>query len=273
MESTMRDMAYVEPGPLPNFKVSPMNYGPMDCGPGYFGLQVPPVNTDFAAFDFGYQGAPIPHQLPILSPGSSISPRTASRMSSMPTPPLIDSITTPTPLKVEASETSKPDIKLKPQGIKRKHSDTPPILEPTVTKPQSHLRTAKRVSQTNGATGARNSKTTRSSPDQLNSQSGPGCAVNEELDSEVKARAAHNQVEQQYRQRLNAHFERLLAVLPVGDGTDETGEMCGSGVEPDRRKVSKAEVLDLARRRIEVLEWEVRRLEREKREMMLGGSS
>ncbi|KAF4968744.1 hypothetical protein FSARC_3873, partial [Fusarium sarcochroum] len=62
---------------------------------------------------------------------------------------------------------------------------------------------------------------------------------------EVKARAAHNQVEQQYRKRLNTHFERLLAVLPA-PGTE-------GGIANDRR-VSKAEVLDLARERIRALE-------------------
>lgn len=75
---------------------------------------------------------------------------------------------------------------------------------------------------------------------------------------EVKARAAHNQVEQQYRKRLNTHFERLLAVLPP-PGRE-------GGVASDRR-VSKAEVLDLARERIRALERQTARLERERREL------
>lgn len=74
-----------------------------------------------------------------------------------------------------------------------------------------------------------------------------------ESSEEVKARAAHNQVEQQYRKRLNAYFEKLLAVLPEG----EDGE----------RRLSKAEVLDLARRRIRVLEKETGQLEKERREL------
>ncbi|WKT50247.1 hypothetical protein QSH57_015195 [Fusarium oxysporum f. sp. vasinfectum] len=79
-----------------------------------------------------------------------------------------------------------------------------------------------------------------------------------ETSEEVKARAAHNQVEQQYRKRLNTHFERLLAVLPA-PGTE-------GGIANDRR-VSKAEVLDLARERIRALEKQTARLERERREL------
>lgn len=89
---------------------------------------------------------------------------------------------------------------------------------------------------------------------------------------EVKARAAHNQVEQQYRKRLNAQFERLLAVLPQPDydeeGMDEEGGEgggCRMGME---KRISKAEVLDLARRRIKLLERERASLERQKDELL-----
>ncbi|CAI4211931.1 unnamed protein product [Parascedosporium putredinis] len=75
-----------------------------------------------------------------------------------------------------------------------------------------------------------------------------------ETAEEVKARAAHNQVEQQYRKRLNAQFERLLA-----------GGGCRMGME---KRISKAEVLDLARRRIKLLERERASLERQKDELL-----
>lgn len=86
-----------------------------------------------------------------------------------------------------------------------------------------------------------------------------------ETEEDVKARAAHNQVEQQYRKRLNAHFERLLSVLPApptvvgvtGGRRDGIGE----------KRVSKAEVLDLATERIQTLERQMARLEREGREL------
>lgn len=74
-----------------------------------------------------------------------------------------------------------------------------------------------------------------------------------ESTEDVKARAAHNQVEQQYRKRLNGYFEKLLEVLPEG----EAGE----------RRVSKADVLDLARRRIKLLEKEMSSLQKERKEL------
>ncbi|KAI9148093.1 Allergen Fus [Paramyrothecium foliicola] len=274
LETPMGDMAFADAAQFPSFKMAPVGYGPVDCSPGYFGLHVPPNQAGFAAFDFNnYSGPALPvSQPPAMSPGTIPSPRTVSRMSSIPTPPLVDRASTPTPFKKEAKEISSHDVKPKPHGMKRKQPSPPPPEEVIKPKPQSHLRTAKRSSQS-GAAGR--NKAARQSPDHQHPSSSlpPGAPGSTEIDSEVKARAAHNQVEQQYRQRLNAHFERLLAVLPVGDRDSDDGETCGGGIEPDRRKVSKAEVLDLARRRIEVLEWEVRRLEKEKREMLLGGSS
>ncbi|KAK0715065.1 hypothetical protein B0H67DRAFT_233319 [Lasiosphaeris hirsuta] len=110
---------------------------------------------------------------------------------------------------------------------------------------------------------------------------------------ERRARRNHNLVEKQYRNRLNAQFERLLAVLPaerqVRNGDDEDGEdgvdavdegsarprirgigddatQAQTGVED--RRISKAEVLDMATRRIKDLESERRRLFLEKRELM-----
>ncbi|SPO04047.1 uncharacterized protein DNG_06730 [Cephalotrichum gorgonifer] len=93
-----------------------------------------------------------------------------------------------------------------------------------------------------------------------------------ETPEEVKARAAHNQVEQQYRKRLNAQFERLLSVLPQPDydeeGMDEEGGGEGSGRAGMEKRISKAEVLDLARRRIKLLEREKANLERQNEEML-----
>lgn len=80
-----------------------------------------------------------------------------------------------------------------------------------------------------------------------------------ETQEEVRARAAHNQVEQQYRKRLNAHFEKLLTVLPPVEGAGGARDGIGE------RRVSKAEVLDLAMQRIKALEKENRALDRERR--------
>ncbi|KAK0743678.1 hypothetical protein B0T18DRAFT_188764 [Schizothecium vesticola] len=88
---------------------------------------------------------------------------------------------------------------------------------------------------------------------------------------ERRARRNHNIVEKQYRNRLNAQFERLLAVLPSehqrtpGDDSRDAEESHDTASD---RRMSKAEVLEVATRRIKALEVERRRLYREKRELL-----
>ncbi|KAI1808502.1 hypothetical protein F4811DRAFT_570441 [Daldinia bambusicola] len=83
---------------------------------------------------------------------------------------------------------------------------------------------------------------------------------------EQKSRETHNQVEKQYRNRLNAHFESLLDALPetmqAGEGDDD-----GEALDLTDRRVSKAEVLDMARRHIQALERECAALEGERDEL------
>ncbi|KAI0114989.1 hypothetical protein F4814DRAFT_459819 [Daldinia grandis] len=83
---------------------------------------------------------------------------------------------------------------------------------------------------------------------------------------EQKSRDTHNQVEKQYRNRLNAHFESLLDALPetmqAGEGDDEE-----ESLDLTDRRVSKAEVLDMARRHIQALERECAALEGERDEL------
>lgn len=85
---------------------------------------------------------------------------------------------------------------------------------------------------------------------------------------ERRTRASHNLVEKQYRNRLNAQFESLLNALPEniragGDGEDSDG----APVDWGDRRVSKGEVLEMARKHIETLEQERDMLEREKNEL------
>ncbi|KAE9379606.1 hypothetical protein N431DRAFT_478570 [Stipitochalara longipes BDJ] len=64
---------------------------------------------------------------------------------------------------------------------------------------------------------------------------------------------AHNQVEKQYRNRLNGHFASLLAKLPV--------ELAASsGLEMGGKNVSKAETLALAERYIGMLQEDAKEL-------------
>ncbi|KAI2612817.1 uncharacterized protein GGS25DRAFT_529363 [Hypoxylon fragiforme] len=93
---------------------------------------------------------------------------------------------------------------------------------------------------------------------------------------EQKSRDTHNQVEKQYRNRLNAHFESLLDALPENM---QAGEVCDENPNPNPngdgeglmdlsdRRVSKAEVLDMARRHIQALERECAALEGERDEL------
>lgn len=72
-------------------------------------------------------------------------------------------------------------------------------------------------------------------------------------EEERKNRESHNQVEKQYRNRLNAQFELLLGVLPSElRASSEDGD--SNEMSTGDRKVSKAEVLEMAKRHILSLE-------------------
>ncbi|KAK4457857.1 hypothetical protein QBC42DRAFT_278043 [Cladorrhinum samala] len=87
---------------------------------------------------------------------------------------------------------------------------------------------------------------------------------------ERRARRNHNLVEKQYRNRLNAQFERLLAVLPIDQYRHCNANVTENGRITsilDDKRMSKAEVLDLAVRRIRTLEADKERMQRDRREM------
>ncbi|KAE8440647.1 hypothetical protein EG329_006999 [Mollisiaceae sp. DMI_Dod_QoI] len=71
----------------------------------------------------------------------------------------------------------------------------------------------------------------------------------------------HNNVERQYRARLNNEFSMLLNALPK--------ELTSSSGADDRKELSKIEILDLAKRHISALEREDAQLKEEK--VMLKG--
>lgn len=83
-----------------------------------------------------------------------------------------------------------------------------------------------------------------------------------------RTRASHNLVEKQYRNRLNAQFESLLNSLPEQIRAGNTGN--GDDDESDGNRVSKGEVLEMARRHIQTLEQE--RIELERKNLELLGS-
>ncbi|OAA65606.1 helix-loop-helix DNA-binding domain containing protein [Niveomyces insectorum RCEF 264] len=102
------------------------------------------------------------------------------------------------------------------------------------------------------------------SPDSSPSSPDPNA---ENLTSEERrARQNHNVVEKQYRNRLNAQFERLLAILPANESNASEGSTRHGDF--DDRRMSKAEVLELARRRIHSLEQERKQLRAERQNLL-----
>ncbi|KAI1454995.1 hypothetical protein F4805DRAFT_460236 [Annulohypoxylon moriforme] len=114
---------------------------------------------------------------------------------------------------------------------------------------------------TSSASNSSKSRLRSASRTSKNTHHNPPATVEEQ-----KSRDTHNQVEKQYRNRLNAHFESLLEALPetmqAGEGEDE-----GEPMDLSDRRVSKAEVLDMARRHIHALERECAALEGERDEL------
>lgn len=164
--------------------------------------------------------------------------------------------------------------KRKPKGPSRKSSAAAAATTTTrddASNEKNHkgrLRTACR--------GAKASTTSSSSP----TKPAPVALAEQDDDlltpDERRARLSHNRVEKQYRNRLNQQFESLLAVLPAegdgrgGGGGGGQGLVKGAGVAAagEDRRLSKAEVLERARRRILTLEEQSRRLVLERRELM-----
>ncbi|KAH6983831.1 hypothetical protein EDB80DRAFT_517574, partial [Ilyonectria destructans] len=72
--------------------------------------------------------------------------------------------------------------------------------------------------------------------------------------AERQARHCHNQVEKQYRNRLNLQFENLLNALPAVQSEDDHIDGLGDGHDNNSRCFSKGEVLGRAKRRIKSLE-------------------
>lgn len=120
-------------------------------------------------------------------------------------------------------------------------------------------------STSNNASSSRSSRLRSASRTSKNTHHNPPASAEEQ-----KSRETHNQVEKQYRNRLNAHFESLLDALPetmqAGEGEDGD-EGAGAALDLTDRRVSKAEVLDMARRHIQALERECAALEGERDEL------
>ncbi|KAF5000398.1 hypothetical protein FGRMN_1728 [Fusarium graminum] len=118
------------------------------------------------------------------------------------------------------------------------------------------------------STSSRQSKLRSASRTSKNSRDKPN-----DTPEDRRTRASHNLVEKQYRNRLNAQFESLLSALPEqirhgdsGSGNGNEDNESDQANDPDRR-VSKGEVLEMARKHIEALERERNQLELENLEL------
>lgn len=129
---------------------------------------------------------------------------------------------------------------------------------------------SKSASMTSAASTAssRQSKLRSASRTSKNSRDKPN-----DTPEDRRTRASHNLVEKQYRNRLNAQFESLLNALPDqvrhsdnGGGNGNEDNESDQANDPDRR-VSKGEVLEMARKHIQALERERNQLELENLEL------
>ncbi|KAM0344878.1 hypothetical protein ACHAPU_007010 [Fusarium lateritium] len=230
--SPLTDLAYLDRA-FGDF--SSNGYAIHPTTPGQYPVH-PPHRTS-STFSEGFDLSSVSPSLGAVWP-AHVSPATTF----LPTPPMAEELS---PASTEPEEDNQDDDDYdddsEPASKKRKRSTSAKTRakKDTSKRNPTQLRTASRAPKKRGAAAAQPRHPS-------------------ETTEEVKARAAHNQVEQQYRKRLNTHFERLLDVLPA-PGTE-------GGIANDRR-VSKAEVLDLARERIRALEKQTARLDRERREL------
>ncbi|CAG8960972.1 hypothetical protein HYFRA_00002510 [Hymenoscyphus fraxineus] len=134
-----------------------------------------------------------------------------------------------------------------PPQISQSNHQTKPETKPTRT-----TRSSKKGNATSPA--PKRNKTTHQPTRSTKPHPSPPALIDTRRDSSSYAdsigRMNHNLIERKYRNRLNQQFDTLLSVLPVG-ATLKTGEE-----ESSAKRISKAEVLILAKERIESLEKE-----------------
>ncbi|KAK3935578.1 helix-loop-helix DNA-binding domain protein [Diplogelasinospora grovesii] len=160
---------------------------------------------------------------------------------------------------------------------------TPPPTRKVTVKLDNPKKSGPKMSSKGGnhniqlRTASRKSKTRKLSTSTSVDTSPVSTVVKRESDDDLmpeerRSRQNHNLVEKHYRNRLNQQFERLLAALPAADQAAGGGsidvQVRGEGEKDAEKRISKAEVLDMATRRIKLLEKERLQLQQERRELM-----
>jgi hypothetical protein len=148
-------------------------------------------------------------------------------------------------------------------------------MEPNVTSPEtrplynvawasSSRRDSESNSQTPPETRAANATRTgnRTSRNQINRDGAPSNRSDTDSDGNHRARGRlnHDLTEKRYRKRLNHQFETLLKALPACLIAESEGSIGGPDDRREKR-ISKAEVLMLAKGHIETLERKQKELE------------
>ncbi|TPX07701.1 uncharacterized protein E0L32_010597 [Thyridium curvatum] len=157
----------------------------------------------------------------------------------------------------------------------KKSRPSPRFGKPS-TKISKSSSSSKASSSAASETSSKPSVALRTAPRKVKSESSKSSPATPEDDltaEEHRARQSHNLVEKKYRNRLNAQFEQLLAVLPADQQREATTSSKRGSQDADEKRMSKGDVLDLARRRIRALEQEKARLQAERAALLETASS
>ncbi|KAK5664165.1 hypothetical protein OQA88_381 [Cercophora sp. LCS_1] len=164
-----------------------------------------------------------------------------------------------------------PSLQLLPGDSPRnKHAKMSPEQDVAGARtPGCALMAAGPVPEPNNSGGSEHgkSKLRSASRSSKNTSRRPGESVDER-----KTRNAHNLVEKQYRNRLNAQFEGLLNALPESIRSPNSAAAGGPSdsdpnVDLGERRLSKGDVLEMSTRYIKTLERDCHRLEKEREEL------
>jgi hypothetical protein len=143
------------------------------------------------------------------------------------------------------------------ENSKAEHSSNVAYLKSSHSKKSSTLKTS--LSKASKGKGAKLIKSKKSSVYQ---PPRPSASYEEKSHShgfDPANRTTHNSTERKYRNRLNEQFDALLSALPTSSTNNRSADD-----SLETKKISKAEILILAKERIESLEREKRELECEK---------
>ncbi len=142
----------------------------------------------------------------------------------------------------------------------------------TITRKESSKPTTKNTRQLRSTTIPKsNSSSNSTSKPKPNINPNPTSIPSPSSPPASSARTSHNAIEKQYRMRLNNQFSILLDALPpdIIDAQTQSGYLDEKQKETEKeRKISKGEVLILARQYIEELERTKMRLEKERKALL-----